>query len=701
MAFNFLNGRGVSALAMATGILVSGCGGGSSDSGSTADEASATSTTPTSTSSSTSTSTTSASTAVDSASTTQAAVSSTGPSTVVSGVGGSAVSGDPTTAATDPDAPVTVASSSGSSGSGSTSTTSTPTTSTSTATRSGVALNVSGLSYYSPESPTIDIMKRAGAWLTQCSNCTGLAAGASAWDTKEEAALDLDANGWLKSLPASTDTTHKYRTVSSALSTGGAIPLGQYIVRYDGAGTMTYSGGFTKNTGASTPGRDVITLTSTANAWMTITATTPSNYLRNIRIYMPGGACANDLTVYAASASACTSATGAYVPFESFPATQIWHPQFLQDIKGFRALRFMDWNLTNSVAATTWADRTPVGARTWTGQTGVPIETEMDLATLIGADAWMNIPPYANDDYATQIGVLAAAHMKGNSKLDLEWGNEPWNYAFTLAGYILNQAKAKWPTQVAQGISPYTLADSWYGERVSQACRAAKIGSAQIRCVLNAQAASSWSTNQSLACPYSASEVGHTCAKDIDVVAVAPYFGGYIGQAKLRSVVATWYTDADGGLAKLFQEITGQDASGNAITAPLNTIDAGVAPTGALAQAKTWMVATKAVADTYGLPMWAYEGGQHLIAPTGDTDQGLLSLFVAANRDARMGAAYDRMMSDWKSSGGQTFTYYTHIGTPSGYGMWGLKETVGDNANPKWASALKNRNALNCSWSGC
>ena len=701
MAFNFLNGRGVSALAMATGILVSGCGGGSGDSGNSADEAAATSTSSTSTSTTTST-------AVDSSSTTQASVSSTSSSTTGSTV---ASSGDsvtsslsgPTTGATtvvstDPQEPVTVATSTGSSGSGSTTAT---TSSPSTTTRSAAALNVSGLSYYSPESPTIDIMKRAGAWLTQCSGCTGLPAGASAWDTKEEAALDLDANGWIKSLPASTDTTHKYRTASTMLATGGAIPLGQYVVRYDGAGTITYSGGFTKNASASTPGRDVITLTSTANAWMTITATTPSNYLRNIRVYMPGGACANDLTVYAASASACTSATGAYVPFESFPATQIWHPQFLQDIKGFRALRFMDWNLTNSVTAATWADRTPVGARTWTAQTGVPIETEMDLATLVGADAWMNIPPYANDDYATQIGLLAAAHMKGNSKLDLEWGNEPWNYSFTLAGYILAQVKTKWPTQVSQGVSIYTLADSWYGERLSQACRAAKTGSSQIRCVLNGQAASSWGTDQVLSCPYAATEVGHKCAKDIDVVAVAPYFGGYIGQAKLRSVVSTWYTDADGGLNKLFQEITGQDASGNAITAPLNTIDAGAAPTGALAQAKAWMVATKAVADTYGLPMWAYEGGQHLIVPVGDTDQGLLSLFVAANRDPRMGAAYDRMMSDWKSSGGQTFTYYTHIGAPSGYGMWGLKETVGDNANPKWTSALKNRNALNCSWSGC
>jgi hypothetical protein len=433
---------------------------------------------------------------------------------------------------------------------------------------------------------------------------------------------------------------------------------------------------------------------------MSITKTDPTNYLRNIRIYLPGGACAKDLTVFAPTAASCNETTGAFVPFEQFPATQIWHPQFLQDIKGFRSLRFMDWSRTNNVTATTWADRTPPGARIWTAATGVPIESMLDLANLVGADAWLNVPPYANDDYATKLGALAATHLTGVSKLDLEYANEPWNYAFTATGWMLNQAKVKYATQVAQGVSIYTLVDSWYGERLSQVCRAAKTGYPQTRCVANTQAASSWHANQVLSCPYAAAEVGHKCASDIDVVAIAPYFGGYISSPKLRPTVATWYADADGGLNKLFQEITGQDVNGNAITPPLNAANSG-APTGALAVSKSWMVATKAVVDTYGIPMWAYEGGQHLLLPTGDPDVGAQKLFIAANRDPRMGAAYDRMMADWKSVSGQTFSYFSHVGAPSAYGMWGLKESMTDNANPKWVSALKNRNAQTCSWTGC
>ena len=736
MAFNFLTGTRLSAIAMATGILVTGCGGGATD-------------TATSTTASASTADTAAVTPAD---TTPAASTTTGAdATSVASVTSPAqndpatVQSDESTAAAATADTATIAAAtntslssvssitatsglitvSGTSTStsaptstltGTTSTTTAPTstlvslapvkttnpvtTTPSVGTRSSVGLNVSGLAYYSIVTPTIDIMKRAGTWLTQCSNCTGLPSGASAWDTKEESALNVDANGWVTSLPAANDATHKYRTVSTMLNANGALPAGRYTVRYDGSGTVTYAGSVAKVSGASTPGRDLVDVAASGNGWLTITSTNPTNYIRNIRVYMPGGACANDLTVYAASASACNSSTGAYVAFENFPATQIWHPQFLQDIKGFRALRFMDWGRTNTVTATTWANRTPPGARIWTDQTGVPYEAMMDLASLVGADAWINVPPYANDDFAAQIGTLAAAHLKGNSKLDLEYANEPWNYSFTVTGWMLNNAKAKWPTAVAQGVSPYTLEDSWYGERLSQVCRAAKTTNPTTRCVANTQAASSWNTNQVLACPYAAAEVGHACAKDIDVVAIAPYFGGYISGTRLRSVVATWYSDPDGGLNKLFQEITGKDANGNTATPPLNVANSG-APTGALDQSKSWMVATKAVVDTYGIPMWAYEGGQHLLVPTGDPDTGIQNLFVAANRDPRMGAAYDRMMSDWKTSGGQTFSYYSHVAAPSVYGMWGLKESMADIANPKWVSALKNRNAANCSWTGC
>ena len=678
MAFNFFSGAGISAAAITVGALVTGCGGGGGgDSETSTGSSTIVSTTPIV--GGTTSQVTDGTSANGDPSTGSTQISSTETNVDSS-------SADVTTVASADAAAVAASTRLAQASTG--------------AKRSSVALNLGALTYYSPELPTIDAMKRAGAWLTQCSStCGTLTGGASGWDTLEESALDLDANGWIKSLPAASDTAHKYRTVSTSLSANGVLPLGRYIVRYDGAGTITYSG-FTKNS-ASAPGRDVLDLTSTGNVWMTITATNPSNYLRNIRIYMPGGACANDLTVYAASADACNSTTGAYVPFESFPVGQIWHPQFLQDVKGFRALRFMDWNFTNTTNVTNWAGRTPPGARTWTAATGAPIEAMLDLANFVGADAWLNVPPHADDDYAAQMGALAATHLtNGVSKLDLEYANEPWNYAFGPTNWMLSQAKAKWPQSIAAGVSPYTLQDSWYGERLAQVCRAAKANSTQVRCVLNGMASNSWIAGQMLACPYAAAELGHACAKDIDVVSIAPYFGYYIAATSMRSVVSTWYADADGGLTKLFAELTGTDINGNATTPPLAAAASG-APNGALAVAKAGMVANKAVADSFGLPLWAYEGGQHMVLPSGDTDKTLQNLLVAANRDPRMGAAYDRMMADWKSVGGQTFAYYSHVAQPSTSGIWGLKERMSDTTNPKWLSAVKNRDDKSCNWAGC
>ena len=71
---------------------------------------------------------------------------------------------------------------------------------------SAMGLNLSGFETYSPDIPVIDQMKKSGEWLTQCDswvtpNCSGFTSGASSWDTKEQAKMDVDENGWLRSLP--------------------------------------------------------------------------------------------------------------------------------------------------------------------------------------------------------------------------------------------------------------------------------------------------------------------------------------------------------------------------------------------------------------------------------------------------------------------------------------------------------------------
>jgi hypothetical protein len=67
------------------------------------------------------------------------------------------------------------------------------------------------------------------------------------------------------------------------------------------------------------------------------------------------------------------------------------------------------------------------------------------------------------------------------------------------------------------------------------------------------------------------------------------------------------------------------------------------------------------VARQFGLPLIAYEGGQHLT--TGgpyERDEAMNALFRAANRDPRMGGLYDRYLRDWNEVSGQSL--FVHLG---------------------------------------
>ncbi len=716
MAFNFLSGARVSALAITMGAALYGCGGGgSADSEPT--QASATSVPPTTGSTTTSTSVTSTA-PVSTSTSTDTSSASTSTSTSDSGTAGaSTASNGSTTVAstTDSAAAAATAVSTGLVVTSDTSSTPviTPTAPTAPtapsvakSSRSGAGLNVGGLGTSSPELPTIDLMKRAGAWLTQCGSaadgCTGFATGATGWDTLEESKLTLDAKGWPTSVPAVGDTTAKYRWVTTAIS-AGAIPEGAYVVRYDGQGTVFYSGGAVKVAASSSAGRDVVQYTAAKGGFfVSIRGITPSAYVSNLRVYPPGGACANDYTTFASDASACGGTKGAFVAFESFPSNRPWYPQFIKDVKGFRTLRYMDWMKTNTTPATDWSQRALPTDRVWTGANGAPLETIIDLSNDSQTDPWVNIPPYATDDYVHQFARLAHQRLASNLKLNLEYANEPWNYSFAATGWMLNQAKAAWPTQVTQGANVYYLELNWYAQRLAQVCTIARqefgADASRVTCIANTQAALSNGTEQTLACTYAAASLGKPCAKFFDAVAIAPYFGFYISLPNYRPTVATWYTDADGGLTKLFEEINGADPSGNAMVGPLAAISKF---NSSRAMSNSWMVATKAIADKYGLPMWAYEGGQHLVAPAGDADTTFLNLIATANTDPRMQNSYAQDLADWKAAGGQTFTYYSHVATPSKYGMWGAKTTMDDNNAPKWKALLQARDGTSCWWSGC
>lgn len=76
----------------------------------------------------------------------------------------------------------------------------------------------------------------------------------------------------------------------------GHYPAGRYIVLYDGQGTIEYRGAAQKDIAASRQGRDVIEVDPFREGAIRIRIPTldRSDHLRNIRVIMPGGVCADD-----------------------------------------------------------------------------------------------------------------------------------------------------------------------------------------------------------------------------------------------------------------------------------------------------------------------------------------------------------------------------------------------------------------------
>jgi hypothetical protein len=116
------------------------------------------------------------------------------------------------------------------------------------------------------------------------------------------------------------------------------------------------------------------------------------------------------------------------------------------------------------------------------------------------------------------------------------------------------------------------------------------------------QAASTWVSQQAL-------DFQNAKLKT-DALAIAPYFGGYLGTPAQQTLVQSMTLDA------LFTE--------------LQTV--------AVPEAIGWINAQAPVASLRGVPLIAYEGGQHLTGVGGvENNAAINALFDSANRDPRMG----------------------------------------------------------------
>jgi hypothetical protein len=544
-------------------------------------------------------------------------------------------------------------------------------------TTSSLGTNTDFFRWFSGEWVFVDAFKQSRQWLTQCitgqqPDCTA----SNAFDTGEEALLDKDSDGWVRSLPRPQDAPI-YWIVGTMMfqNIAGHYPAGQYVVLYDGQGTIVYSGDATKNNALSAAHRDVLDVTPSATGIiMQITATDPNHtgdYLRNIRVIMPG--------------------------FEATYASQVFHPTFLSRIAKYRTLRFKDWLETAASTQSSWSTRTLVSNARWDtpGGAGIPIEILMALVNRNGSDVWVNMPHMADDDYITQFATLVKSTLAPSARVYVEYSNEVWNGSpgHTQSVWVQQQAVAKWTGPE----DPFTKQMNWHGMRTAQMCDIWKqvwgSQSNRVICVLGAQSGAAYTASQALDCPLWVE--GKPCsAHHVDAVAIGPYFGAYLGNATYAPQVLTWTSDPDGGVGRVFQEITqGGMLSGG--------------PTGgALQRARDEVSSHVAVATARGLYLVAYEGGTHIQDVENPQHPELIALFNTVNHDPRMGPVYDRYLADWKAAAGTTnitrlFIHFKNVAVPNNIGSLGALNYVDETSSPRFDALMRFIDSNPCWWPNC
>ncbi len=534
---------------------------------------------------------------------------------------------------------------------------------------SAIALDKLGINVSPPQKmgssiPFMDLFKISTGWVTSCEfdwqhnraidpGCTRQ----NSFNTKEKESVQLDGNGWVRSLP-SRNAPEIYTSVSSLWTLPKTFPGGDYVVLYEGQGEMAVRGDVAVT--RESPGRIEFHLNSPKrNLRLHITRTQAGNYIRNIRV----------------------------IPkrYEANYRSQAFNPLYINKIRPFQVLRFMPWMQTVYQQEVNWNTRAKPTTAHYTDTKGVPIEVMVDLSNQTNSSPWFNIPHKANDAYIQNFANLVKARLKPNKKVYIELSNEVWNGLYSATHYANQEARKLWPRaypKMNAGTKKLLMAINWYGKRSTEMCDIWKrsFGGQKNRvvCVLSTYASSQRFGRELLDCPlWKKGE----CGRKADAFAVGPYFGDYMARIENRGVINAWANQGDGGMNSIFREIF----QGGLIKDQF--------PGGAIDRAVQVRIKPNvALAKEYGLPLIAYEGGQHLLRvdpPHTVKSKKLLDMFVKANRDPRMKQAYIRYLQAWRNNGGDLMVPFYGIGETDSRNFFSMLEHVGQPTSPKYQAFMQ------------
>jgi hypothetical protein len=484
------------------------------------------------------------------------------------------------------------------------------------------------------------------------------------WKIGERRLVKVDRNGW----PVSMELKNGRRAdrfvtiVMGDADRPQAFPQGEYRLLYEGAGEILVEGAEVIR---EEPGKMVLRYDGHQTLFVSILRTDSNDHLRSIRILRPDAAERKRFNT-------------AYL-------------HYLKPFSVIRPLHFFGEQLSSGPHAD-WSQRKRVEYSHWGGSWGAPYEVAIDLANQSASDLWLNVPIAADDAYVRKLAELMLLKLDPERKLYLELGNELWNYTYPYEygrQYVLRQAKKRWPG-VLGTLQPYSDGDpvsehmmiySWQGMRT---VRIRKIfhevwgkESGRLFTVLAAQIGGShprWHPSRALleTPVYAAEEDAEPCGYQVDAFAVAPYIGEPGGDYGFRkSLPVAFIADAVAYVRGEGKWKQGEPEEG----------------------LRYALRNDKQLAEEFGLPLVAYEGGQHFMGSRFTRD--------IVNTHPMMRDLYETLFTVWQEEGGGLFVHFAGIiprgqnepGTDPGYfesENFGIKELQTQNRReaPKWDAVL-------------
>jgi hypothetical protein len=466
-----------------------------------------------------------------------------------------------------------------------------------------------------------------------------------------------DRDGWPRNLNGGVAGTNLIHWLPA-----GTIPEGNYTVLYNGEGTLKYCEDEKlkdKDPNCDVKvinranGKEIIQIRSGHDKFFKVTLSiiksNPKNYLRNIRLLPSGGICANNPYKRVPNAHPCD---GNYLAFEKYYNKILFNPDYLNFMRHFKVLRFMNMSGITRNPIRSWDHMPRMSQATWAGKEGLrgaPLEVMVKLANKLNATPWFNIPHAADDNLVRQYALYVKKYLRPNLKPYIEYTNETWNNAFSQAQYTKtmgikqhldkNRAYAGHKFYAKRSVEIMRIWEQVYG------------GHQYFRRVLSGFAASINMTELLLGY--------NNTYKHIDAFAIAPYF--YVHYPMLKQI----HSVPD--VFKLLKD-------------PENPYS--------LQNVYKRLEKQMVVARKYKVKLIAYEGGQHLVAPgTRSTTQPINRILIGANRANPMEKMYIEFLQNWgRITDNSLITLFSAPKTYQFYGSWGIKEYINqpDNKAPKY-----------------